>query len=81
MEEQRETIAKQVLEEIKRYDKILIKIEDKNECERLKECIDNELNKALYNSDKTEVEISDEGKFVTTEDVDRVIATSCILSG
>ena len=41
MEEQRETIAKQVLDEIKRYDKIPIKIEDKNECERLKECIDN----------------------------------------
>ena len=81
MQEQRETIAKQVLEEIKRYDKILIKIEDKNECERLKECIDNELNKALYNSDKKEVEISDEGKFVSTEDVDIVIATSCIQSG
>ena len=31
MEGQRETIAKQVLEEIKMYDKILIKIEDKNE--------------------------------------------------
>lgn len=31
MEEQRETIVKQVLEEIKRYNKILIKIEDKNE--------------------------------------------------
>ena len=46
MQEQRETIAKQVLEEIKRYDKILIKIEDKNECERLKECINNELKKA-----------------------------------
>ena len=67
MQEQRETIAKQVLEEIKRYDKILIKIEDKNECERLKECIDNELKKALYNSDKKKVEISDEGKFVSTE--------------
>ena len=81
MEEQRETIAKQVLDEIKRYDKILIKIEDKNECERLKECIDNELNKALYNSDKKEVEISNEGKFVNPEDVDIIIATSCIQSG
>ena len=81
MEEQRETIAKQVLEEIKRYDKILIKIEDKNECERLKDCINNELNKALYNSEKKEVEISSEGKFVNPEDVDIIIATSCIQSG
>ena len=81
MEEQRECIAKQVLEEIKRYDKILIKIEDKNECERLKECINNELNKALYNSEKKEVEISNEGKFVNPEDVDIVIATSCIQAG
>ena len=78
MEEQRETIAKQVLEEIKRYDKILIKIEDKNECEQLKECIDNELKKTLYNSDKKELEISDEGKFVSTEDVD--IVRYCIIS-
>lgn len=81
MEEQRETIAKQVMEEIKNYDKILIKIEDKNECEKIKECIDNELNKALYNSDKKEVEISSEGKFVNPEDVDIIIATSCIQSG
>ena len=35
----------------------------------------------MYNSDKKEVEISDEGKFVSTEDVDIVIATSCIQSG
>ncbi|KAK8896872.1 hypothetical protein M9Y10_014798 [Tritrichomonas musculus] len=75
MEGQRETIAKQVLEEIKRYDKILIKIEDKNEYERLKDCINNELNKALYNSEKIEVEISSECKFV-----DIIIATSCIQS-
>ena len=81
MEEQREIIAKQILEEIKRYDKILIKIEDKNECERLKESINNELNKALYNSEKKEVEISSEGKFVNPEDVDIIIATSCIQSG
>ncbi len=81
MEEQREVIAKQVLEEIKNYDKILIKIEDKNECERIKACIDNELNKALYNSEKKEVEISNEGKFVNPEDVDIIIATSCIQSG
>ncbi|KAK8842838.1 hypothetical protein M9Y10_025704, partial [Tritrichomonas musculus] len=78
MEEQRETIAKQVLDEIKRNDRIPIKIEDKNECERLKECIDNEPNKTLYNSDKKEVEISNEGKFVNPEDVDIIIATSYI---
>ena len=35
----------------------------------------------MYNSDKKEVEMSDEGKFVSTEDVDIVIATSCIQSG
>ena len=81
MDEQREVIAKQVLDEIKNYDKILIKIEDKNECEKIKECIDNELNKALYNSEKKEVEISSEGKFVNPEDVDIIIATSCIQSG
>ena len=63
------------------YDKILIKIEDKKECERIKECINNELIKALYNSDKKEVEISDESKFVNPEDVDIIIATSCIQAG
>ena len=67
MEEQRETIAKQVLKKIKRYDKILIKIEDKNECERLKDCIINELNKALYNSEKKEVEISSEQCFTVLQ--------------
>ncbi len=40
----REFSAKQVLQEIKNCDKILIKIEDKNECEKIKECIDNEIN-------------------------------------
>lgn len=81
MEEQREIIAKQVLQEIKNYNKILIKIEDKNECERIKECINDELNKTLYNAEKKEVEISNEGKFVNPEDVDIIIATSCIQSG
>ena len=81
MEEQREVIAKQVLDEIKNYDKILVKIEDKNECEKIKESINNELNKALYNSEKKEVEISSEGKFVNPEDVDIIIATSCIQAG
>lgn len=81
MEEQREIISKQVVTTKQNYDKILIKIEDKKECERIKECINNELIKALYNSDKKEVEISDEGKFVNPEDVDIIIATSCIQAG
>ncbi len=53
----------------------------RNECERIKECINNELKKALYNSEKKEEEISDDGKFFSTYDVDIVIATSCIQSG
>ena len=81
MEEQRDVIAKQILQEIKVYDKILIKIEDKNECERIKDCITNELKRALYNSEKKEVEISTEGKFVNPEDVDIIIATSTIQAG
>lgn len=60
------------------YDKVLIKIEDKNVCERLKERINNELNKALYNSEKKEVEISNEDNFVNSKHVDIFIATSCI---
>ena len=53
----------------------------RNECERIKECINNELKKALNNSEKKEEEISDDGKFFSTYDVDIVIATSCIQSG
>lgn len=81
MDEQREIIAKQVVNESKRYDKILIKVEDKNECENLKKAINDEFKKALYYSDKKEVEISDEGKFINPEDVDIIIATSCIQAG
>ena len=81
MEEQREIIAKQVVDEIKNYYKILVKIKDKNECEKIKEYINKELNKALYYSEKKEVEIRSESKFVNPEDVDIIIATSCIQAG
>ena len=81
MDEQREIITKQVVTESKKYDKILIKVEDKNECDKLKKAIDDEFKKALYYSDKKEVEISDSGKFINPEDVDIIIATSCIQAG
>ena len=81
MDEQRQIIAEQVVNESKYYDKILIKIEDKKECEELKKAINDEFKKAIYNADKKEVEISNEGKFANPDDVDIIIATSCIQAG
>lgn len=81
VEEQRKAIAEQVLEESKNYDKILIKVEDKKECENIKKEIYDTFKKALYYSDKKEVEISEQGTFINPSDVDVVIATSCIQAG
>ena len=39
-----------------------MKIKDKNECEKIKESINNELNKTLYYSEKNEVKINNEFK-------------------
>ena len=80
-DEFRTHLVQQVATEITHYDKVLVKIEDKQECITLRQAINNELKKALYNSETKEVEISDEGKFVNPEDVDIVLATSCIQAG
>lgn len=94
MEIQRKNIASNIVGWTKKYDKILIKIEDKKECIALKKDIneilktydqplDHELNTSLYYSDRKEVDISDEGKFVCNgkNNVNIIIATSCIQAG
>ena len=80
MDKQRKEIIQNIPEWLKTYDKILIKVEDKNECNKLKNEISNEYKKALYNSEKKDVEISDDGKFLP-DDVQIVIATSSIQAG
>lgn len=81
MSEQRRIIAQQVIELSKSFDKVLIKIENIDECKLLKDEIDNQFKSALYNGKNKEVQISDEGKFVNPSEVDIVIATSCIQAG
>ena len=51
------------------------------ESENIKKEISDTFKKALYNSDKKEVEISEQGAFINPSDVDVVIATSCIQAG
>ena len=72
--------TKKEFEEIKRFANILTQMEDNADCEKLKEWIDNDLHKALYNSEEKEGEISYEGKFINLEDIDIIITTSCIQS-
>ena len=55
-------------------------MEDNADCEKLKEWIDNDLHKALYNSEEKEGKISYECKFINLEDIDIIITTSCIQS-
>lgn len=91
-EQQRKKINENINESwSKSYDKILIKIEDKKECDKLKEELNKELEapgstnqeivKALYYSDKKEVEINDDGKFESKNNPKIIIATSCIQAG
>lgn len=92
-EQQRKKINENINEYwSKSYDKILIKIEDKKECDKLKEELNNDLQsktvsheteivKALYYSDKKEVEINTDGKFESKNNPKIIIATSCIQAG
>ncbi|KAK8898244.1 hypothetical protein M9Y10_000522 [Tritrichomonas musculus] len=61
------------------YDKVLVKIEDKKECKRLKNCLKDRYKVALYTGDSKEVKLNEDGIF--EEDVDVVISTSSIQNG
>ncbi|KAK8848133.1 hypothetical protein M9Y10_019189 [Tritrichomonas musculus] len=50
------------------YDKVLVKIEDKKECKRLKNCLKDRYKVALYTGDSKEVKLNEDGIF--EEDVD-----------
>ncbi|KAK8848183.1 hypothetical protein M9Y10_019239 [Tritrichomonas musculus] len=61
------------------YDKVFVKIEDKKECKKLKNCLKDRYKVALYTGDSKEVKLNEDGIF--EEDVDVVISTSSIQNG
>ncbi|KAK8883591.1 hypothetical protein M9Y10_042685 [Tritrichomonas musculus] len=83
--------AEQIIELIQKekpnYDKILIKIEDKNEGMLLKKAIlaDSDFSVAIYNGDKKEVIVDENGKIYDilnkNREIDVIIATSTIQAG
>ena len=66
------------------YDKVIVKIEDKKEGQLLKESL-NDLNVAIYNGEKKDIEIDENGKIydktVKDKTIDVIIATSTIQAG
>ncbi|KAK8838125.1 hypothetical protein M9Y10_036078 [Tritrichomonas musculus] len=79
-----EQIIELIRKEKPNYDKILIKIEDKNEGMLLKNAIlaDSDFSAAIYNGDKKEVSIDENGKIYDilnkNREIDVIIATSTI---
>ena len=82
-----EQIIELIRKEKPNYDKILIKIEDKNEGMLLKNAIlaDSDFSAAIYNGDKKEVSIDENGKIYDilnkNREIDVIIATSTIQAG
>ena len=70
-----------ILDRCKVYDKIVVKVESKKICIKLKEQLEESLKSSLYIGNKKEVELSIDGKFINPSDSDIIIATSCIQSG
>lgn len=83
--------AEQIIELIRKenpnYDKILIKIEDKNEGMLLRNALlaDSDFSAAIYNGDKKEASIDENGKIYDilnkNREIDVIIATSTIQAG
>lgn len=68
-----------------KYDRIIVKIEDKNKCKLMHERL-SKYKTALYTADVKEIELNSEGIFVdkstkTKSDIDIVVCTSSIQSG
>lgn len=82
-----EQIIELIRKEKPNYDKILIKIEDKNEGMLMKNAIlaDSDFSAAIYNGDKKEVSIDENGKIYDilnkNREIDVIIATSTIQAG
>ena len=78
-DEQRDAIVNLIDRKRMYYDKILVKIEDKKECKKLRELLKDKYKVALYTGDDKEVKLNEDGLFET--DVDVIISTSSIQNG
>ena len=78
-DEQREAIVNLIDRKRMYYDKILVKIEDKKECKKLRELLKDKYKVALYTGDDKEVKLNEDGLFETNVDV--IISTSSIQNG
>lgn len=61
------------------YDKILVKIDDKIECNLLRNCLKERCKVALYAADDKDTKLNEDGLFYKNADV--VISTSSIQNG
>ena len=61
------------------YDKVLVKIEDKNMCKILKELLKDRNKAVLYTYDTKEAKLNEDGLF--EKDVDVILSTSSIQNG
>ncbi len=78
-DEQRAEIVNLIDTKRMKYDKVLVKIEDKKQCKLLKEMLKYRYKVALYTGDNKEVKLNEDGLF--DEDVDVIISTSSIQNG
>ena len=78
-DEQRDAIVNLIDRKRMYYDKILVKIEDKKECKKLRELLKDKYKVALYTGDDKEVKLNEDGLFETNVDV--IISTSSIQNG
>ena len=79
VDEQRAEIVNLIDTKRMKYDKVLLKIEDKKECKILKDLLKDRYKVALYTGDEKEVKLNKDGLF--EEDVDVIISTSSIQNG
>lgn len=78
-DQQRAAIISLIEQKRMKYDKILMKIEDKKECNLLKESLKNRYKVALYTSEDKETKLNENCMFET--DLDVIISTSSIQNG
>ena len=77
--EQRSEIVNLINRKRMNYDKVLVNIEDKEECKILKELLKVIYKIALYTADNKEVRLNDDG--LLEENVDAIMSTSSIQNG
>ena len=84
-EKTRKDVIDLIHRERSKFDKVLIKIEDKKQGQLMKEALKDCFNVAMYNGDRKDVEINGKGKIYDKKDenkaIDVIISTSTIQSG